>query len=68
MYAGSTRVTFKDLPRRTDRAGIDMEDLGTPKSRPDSPRLLNPFGRFFIDFGYTGFGRRRRLPDIEFET
>ena len=40
-------------------AGINLEDLGVPKSRPgfSGRGYWKPLGRFFIDFGYSGFDR-----------
>ena len=62
MYAWfGTDVTLQEdfTPGGPIGAGINLEDLGVPKSRPgfSARGYWNPFGRFFIDFGYTGFDR-----------
>ena len=68
MYAWfGTDVTFQEdfTPGGPIGAGINLEDLGAPKSRPgfSSRGYWNPFGRFFIDFGYTGFDRESHAYD-----
>ena len=62
MYAWfGTDVTLQEnfTPGGPIGAGINLEDLGVPKSRPgfSGRGYWNPFGRFFIDFGYSGFDR-----------